>query len=66
MKNEKIGKNAGKIWNALNDNGAMSMSQVKKETTLKDLEVNLALGWLARENKVVFAKKGKSTNICLA
>lgn len=61
----RIGTNAGKVWNALKESGEMSLSQVKKKTTLNDSETNMALGWLAREEKITFQKKGKSLNISL-
>lgn len=65
MKTVKIGENAGKIWNSLNKSGEMTISQVKKKATLNDTEANMALGWLAREDKVAIAKKGNSTKISL-
>jgi hypothetical protein len=65
MDTGQIGNNAGKIWNALKDNGKMTLTQVKKETTLKDSDTNMALGWLAREEKITFQKKGKAINISL-
>ncbi len=65
MKTTKIGENAGKIWNTLNKSGEMTISQVKKKATLNDVEANMALGWLAREDKVAIAKKGNSTKISL-
>lgn len=52
MYKEVIGDNAGKVWHALNE---------KNETTLKELAEKLglslemtamAVGWLARENKI--------------
>ena len=52
MNVELIGANAGKIWNAL-QNGALSSKALKKATKLKEADLNLALGWLAREGKVV-------------
>lgn len=65
MKTNKIGENAGKIWNTLNKSGEMTISQVKKKATLNDVDANMALGWLAREDKVAIAKKGNSTKISL-
>ena len=61
----KIGDNAGVIWEALNSNGSMSITQVKKKTTLNDSDTSMALGWLAREDKVSISKKGKALNISL-
>lgn len=49
-----IGENAGLIWNAL-QNGALSTKDLKKATKIKTVaDLNLALGWLARENKIYF------------
>lgn len=62
----KIGEDAGRVWEALSfSNEGLSLSKVKKTTTLKDAEANLALGWLAREGKIIFIKKGNAINISL-
>lgn len=53
MNVEIIGANAGLVWNALNEADALGVKQLKKITKLKDKEVFAALGWLARENKVI-------------
>lgn len=53
MFTEKIGENAGKIWTAL-QGGALTTKALKKATKLKEAELNLALGWLAREDKLFF------------
>lgn len=60
-----IGANAGKIWNAL-QNGALSTKALKKATKLKEAELNLALGWLAREGKLAFNEADEETIIALA
>ena len=53
MFNEKIGNNAGLIWSVL-ENGILNVKAVKKATKLNEKDLNLALGWLAREDKVQF------------
>ena len=53
MNTETIGTWAGAVWNALNVADALGMKQLKKITKLKEKEVYAAIGWLARENKVV-------------
>lgn len=53
MLSEKIGKNAGLIWTAL-ESGELDVKAVKKATKLTEKDLNLALGWLAREEKVKF------------
>ena len=60
----KIGENAGLIWNALQA-GPQTIKAVKKATKLKEAELNLALGWLAREGKLTFSE-GEETIIALA
>lgn len=53
MNTEMIGLNAGKVWRALNDETALGHKQLKKITKLKDKEVFAAIGWLAREGKII-------------
>ena len=54
--NEDIGTAAGVVWGFLNDNGATSLAALTKGTDLpKELALQ-AIGWLAREDKVVFEK----------
>ena len=64
MITSKIGENAGLIWAAL-QNGALTQKALKKATKLKDADLNLALGWLAREGKVAFAVEEADTTISL-
>ncbi|MCR5260666.1 MAG: winged helix-turn-helix domain-containing protein [Candidatus Gastranaerophilales bacterium] len=56
--NENIGINAGKIWKYLEANGESKSVRIKRELKLTSAELNMALGWLAREGNVTFAKKG--------
>jgi len=50
---EKIGISAGLVWSAL-ESGEQNVKAVKKTTKLTEKDLNLALGWLAREGKVKF------------
>ncbi|MCM1110604.1 MAG: winged helix-turn-helix domain-containing protein [Clostridium sp.] len=54
MNNETIGTWAGAVWNVLNENGALTIKQIKKETKLREKDIYAALGWLSREDKVKF------------
>jgi len=54
---DKIGDNAGKVWKALHGNGPISFTKVAKAAKLNQREVDRALGWLAREGKIVIEKK---------
>jgi len=58
MLKEKIGYNAGTVWMAL-VKGEQSVKAIKKETTLAEKEILLALGWLAREEKVMLREEEK-------
>ncbi len=65
MLNEKIGNNAGLIWSAL-ESGILNVKAVKKATKLNEKDLNLALGWLAREGKVQFNEVEGELFIALA
>ncbi len=52
---EKMGVNAGLVWNILND-GAKDLKALKKATKMSEKDLYAALGWLAREEKVVFTE----------
>jgi len=49
---EEFGQNAGKVWQALNENGPLSETKLINTTFLNEHQVHAAVGWLARENKV--------------
>lgn len=61
----KIGENAGIIWQALNAKGKQNISALKKSTSLDDKNLYLALGWLAKENKISFIQKQREILIDL-
>ncbi len=63
---EKFGSNAGIVWNALNGNGEMNLKDVKKVTKLAEKDLYAALGWLAREDKVVVVEKDKEIFVSVA
>jgi hypothetical protein len=66
MNIETIGNNAGLVWNALNEVESLTTAQLRKATKLKDKELMLAIGWLARENKLVIADDEDGKNIVVA
>ena len=55
MNTDTIGTGAGLVWEALDTAEAMGTKQLKKVTKLKEKELYAALGWLAREGKIMFA-----------
>jgi Mn-dependent DtxR family transcriptional regulator len=48
----EIGEKAGEIWHLLNDEGPLTLAQIKKKLGKSSELVSFALGWLAREGKV--------------
>lgn len=65
MFTEKIGNNAGLVWSAL-QSGELEIKSIKKVTKLTEKDLNLALGWLAREGKVSFKEVEKEVFVALA
>lgn len=56
----KVGSNAGLVWQALNGDGAaVEVKDLKKQTKLTDKEIYAAFGWLLREGKISLEEKGK-------
>ncbi|MDE6684467.1 MAG: winged helix-turn-helix domain-containing protein [Duncaniella sp.] len=69
MNTETIGLNAGIVWNAINEAETIDTKQLKKMAKLKnDRELYAALGWLAREGKLIFqpGEDGKELLVSLA
>ena len=62
---DMIGSSAGEIYQYLYSNGETSFSKMKKELDLKGNFADLGLGWLAREDKIEFSKKGSTVNVRL-
>jgi hypothetical protein len=61
----RIGVAAGKIWQALRDNGSVTLSALPtKVGEPRDL-VMQAVGWLAREDKLIIAESGRTKTISL-
>jgi len=60
-----VGEAAGKVWHTLKENGEMSPAQLKKKTGSDDKTLWMALGWLAREDKVNFNQIKNTLKISL-
>ena len=61
-----IGTAAGDVYHCLESNGPATVTAIKKATGHKDATVAMAIGWLAREDKVVRNSSGRSTKWVLA
>jgi Winged helix-turn-helix domain (DUF2582) len=62
---EDIGQMAGAIWHTLNTRGELSLAQLKKEVNAKGPMFDWAIGWLARDDKIVITQKKRSFTIRL-
>ena len=62
----KVGESAGAIWNYLKDRSDAPTAELRKALEMNDATFWMAVGWLARENKVVFNRQGKEISIGLA
>ena len=55
----EIGEAAGLIWRTLESEGPMTKETLKSKTRLDSEILNMALGWLSREDKIRMERKGK-------
>jgi winged helix-turn-helix protein DUF2582 len=62
---EEIGTMAGAIWHTLEANGEMTLANLKKELKAASPLFDWAIGWLAREDKIILTAEKKSTLVCL-
>ena len=63
---EKIGIDAGKVWSLLDEKGRLTETALKNAVKLTYKDLYAALGWLAREEKVIIEKKGKDIYVSLS
>jgi len=61
----EIGETAGVVWHALADNGSLTMAKLVKVVRQPHDTVMLALGWLAREGKILIQDQGHKRTISL-
>ena len=60
-----IGEVAGAVWQVLSENGPLSMAKLVKAVDEPRDTVILALGWLAREDKVGIDEDGRNRTVSL-
>jgi hypothetical protein len=61
----KIGEMAGRVWRTLGEEEEVPVSRLPKILKEKGEIVYQAVGWLAREDKIDFRKKGGKTFVSL-
>ena len=60
-----IGSTAGKVWHVLEESGPMTMAKLVKTIGQPRDTVMQALGWLAREDKIVIEDEGRKRIVSL-
>lgn len=61
----RIGEVAGEVWDFLDENGETSVSGIGKALDAPRTKVNMAIGWLAREDKLEFIDSGRGNSVRL-
>jgi len=62
---EEIGTMAGAIWHALEGNGEVTLAKLKKELKAGSPLFDWAIGWLAREDKIILTTEKRTTRVGL-
>jgi hypothetical protein len=62
---EKLGTTAGRVWETLYDHKEVSTAQLARLLRERVDQVYLALGWLAREDKIQFRTIANRTYVSL-
>ena len=62
---ETIGSAAGKIWQYLDQNGSASVTKITNETGINKNDVQRAIGWLLKEDKLSIEVVGRTETISL-
>jgi hypothetical protein len=61
----KIDDAAGQVWRYLDKNGSTSVSKITNETGLNKNDVQRAIGWLLKENKLIIEAVGRTETLSL-
>jgi len=62
----QIGEGAGAAWKYLNEHPEVKPSEIKKALKLNDDVLWMSIGWLAREDRLVFKGSGKTMRLSLS
>ncbi|MCX7104593.1 MAG: winged helix-turn-helix domain-containing protein [Methylococcales bacterium] len=61
----KIDDAAGQVWRFLDKNGSTSVSKITNETGLNKNDVQRAIGWLLKEDKLIIEAVGRTETLSL-
>ncbi len=60
-----IGDAAGKVWEYLDKNGPSSVTKITTDTGITKNDMQRAIGWLSKEDKLVVEMKGRTETLSL-
>ena len=66
LETHQIGETAGAVWHTLSTHGPMSFAALIEEVNAPQSLFFMAIGWLSRENKLLFAPDGGDYIVRLA
>ena len=66
LENHQIGETAGMVWEALEKHGPQSFAALMEKVNAPQSLFFMAIGWLSRENKLLFAPDGGDYIVSLA
>jgi predicted HTH transcriptional regulator len=62
---DSIGEVAGKIWTFLSENGPSSVNKITTETGENKNDIQRAIGWLLKEDKLNIEMVGRAETLSL-
>ena len=62
---QTIGEAAGEIWRVLDEAGSLSMPAIISRVKHPQATVYMGIGWLAKEDKLVFSQTKRGMQISL-
>lgn len=62
----EIGETAGRVWQYLNEHSPSTPREINRSLKLDQVMLYMAIGWLAREEKLIFAGAANAPKISLA
>ena len=60
-----IGDAAGKVWEYLDQNGPASVTKITNETGISKNDIQRAIGWLLKEDKLTIEVAGRTETVSL-
>ena len=63
---QQVGEIAGQVWQVLDEQGPTSLAKLTKKVKAPRDLVLLAVGWLAREDKITLQERGRVRMVSLS